>query len=306
MVSEGAGIGLVDRATSLSGKFGDLAFKPFARGFALAVKLIYTRDRPRSRAAIQLSEQLRNSVRATRVAPSSPSGGRWRRVYHLKLWMSPRMMIGAVGRVLRKLRFFEILRNGRCVMPLTVKPLTKTSARKSPASTCRKPIDDATEARAVRRVDQARGPRHPRPAPHAAAVRRRGARCSATSWSSRSRNSRCPTTPKSGTISSRDLPIVDGKLHVRGEQFHTDHSNFPAPPKATMLHAVALAEGSAATRSSWTCAPRSTTCRTRRSGASSSKLRSPHVYESSQSPRKMAALSPEERAQDCRRPCSRS
>ena len=50
-----------------------------------------------------------------------------------------------------------------------------------------------------------------------------------------------PDHPEVGTISSRDLPIVDGKLHVRGEQYHTDHSNFPAPPKATMLHAVAFA-----------------------------------------------------------------
>ena len=43
-----------------------------------------------------------------------------------------------------------------------------------------------------------------------------------------------PEHPKVGTISSRDLPVKDGKLHVRGENYHTDHSNFPAPPKATM------------------------------------------------------------------------
>lgn len=62
MVSEGAGVGLVDRATALSGKFGDLAFKPFAPQIRVAVQLIYTRGRPRSRAAIHLSEQLRASV----------------------------------------------------------------------------------------------------------------------------------------------------------------------------------------------------------------------------------------------------
>ena len=66
MVSEGAGVGLVDRATSLSGKFGDLAFKSFAPRIQLAVMLIYTRDRPRSRAAMLLSDQLRNSLRAQR------------------------------------------------------------------------------------------------------------------------------------------------------------------------------------------------------------------------------------------------
>ena len=66
MVSEGAGVGLVDRATSLSGKFGDLAFRPFLPRIRLEVKLIYTRDRPRSRAAVMLSEQLRHSVRERR------------------------------------------------------------------------------------------------------------------------------------------------------------------------------------------------------------------------------------------------
>ena len=63
MVSEGAGIGLVDRATSLSGKFGDLAFRPFEPRITVTVQLIYTRGRPRSRAAVHLSEQLRRIVR---------------------------------------------------------------------------------------------------------------------------------------------------------------------------------------------------------------------------------------------------
>lgn len=63
MVSEGAGIGLVDRATSLSRKFGDLAFRPFEPRIPVAVQLIYPRDRPRSRAARDLSLQLRRTVR---------------------------------------------------------------------------------------------------------------------------------------------------------------------------------------------------------------------------------------------------
>ena len=65
MVSEGAGIGLVDRATSLSRKFDDLAFRPFVPRIAVAVQLIYPRDRPRSRATLDLSAQLRRTVRAT-------------------------------------------------------------------------------------------------------------------------------------------------------------------------------------------------------------------------------------------------
>jgi DNA-binding transcriptional LysR family regulator len=73
MVSEGAGIGLVDRAMQLSGKFDDLAFRPFAPRITLAVNLIFTRDRPRSRAAVMLSGLLRNSVTAPRAKPQPSS-----------------------------------------------------------------------------------------------------------------------------------------------------------------------------------------------------------------------------------------
>ena len=103
-----------------------------------------------------------------------------------------------------------------------------------------------------------------------------------------------PEHPLVGTISSRDLPVVDGKLHVRGENYHTDHSNFSAPPKATTLHAVSLPQFGGDTqfvdvRAAFDDLPEAT----RRAIL---PLRSPHVYESSQSPRKMAALSAEERA----------
>lgn len=63
LVSEGAGVALVDRATSLSGKFGDLAFRPFLPHSRVVVQLIYPRDRPRSRAAVRLSEVLRRITR---------------------------------------------------------------------------------------------------------------------------------------------------------------------------------------------------------------------------------------------------
>jgi len=103
-----------------------------------------------------------------------------------------------------------------------------------------------------------------------------------------------PEHPLVGTISSRDLPIVDGKLHVRGENYHTDHSNFAAPPKATTLHAISLPAHGGDTqfvdvRAAFDDLPDDVKRKV-------TKLRSPHVYESSQSPRKMAALSPEERA----------
>ena len=56
---------LVDRATSLSRKFDDLAFRPFVPRIAVAVQLIYPRDRPRSRATLDLSAQLRRTVRGS-------------------------------------------------------------------------------------------------------------------------------------------------------------------------------------------------------------------------------------------------
>ena len=100
--------------------------------------------------------------------------------------------------------------------------------------------------------------------------------------------------PLVGTISSRDLPVVDGKLHVRGENYHTDHSNYAAPPKATTLHAVALPDHGGDTqfvdvRAAFDDLPEEM----KRKIIS---LKAPHVYESSHSPRKMMALSTEERA----------
>ena len=103
-----------------------------------------------------------------------------------------------------------------------------------------------------------------------------------------------PELPLVGTISSRDLPLVDGKLHVRGENYHTDHSNYAAPPKATTLHAVNLPQTGGDTqfvdvRQAFDELPDALRARI-------AALRSPHVYEGSHSPRKMSALSPEERA----------
>ena len=103
-----------------------------------------------------------------------------------------------------------------------------------------------------------------------------------------------PDYPEVGTISSRDLPIVDGKLHVRGEQYHTDHSNFAEPPKATMLHAVALPSVGGDTQ--FVDVRRAFDELPAEKRNAIAKLRAPHVYESSKSPRKMAELSPEERA----------
>ena len=63
MVGEGGGLALIDRSTALSGKFDDLAFKTFHPRSEVVVQLIYPRDRPRSRAAVRLSEFLREITR---------------------------------------------------------------------------------------------------------------------------------------------------------------------------------------------------------------------------------------------------
>ena len=62
MVSEGAGIALVDRTTALSRTFRELAFRPFRPPIPVSIHLIYPRERPRSRASQQLAEELRRVV----------------------------------------------------------------------------------------------------------------------------------------------------------------------------------------------------------------------------------------------------
>jgi taurine dioxygenase len=103
-----------------------------------------------------------------------------------------------------------------------------------------------------------------------------------------------PDHPEVGTISSRDLPVVKGKLKVRGENYHTDHSNYQAPPKATTLHAVALPDHGGDTqfvdvRAAFDDLPEETKRKIL-------QLKSLHVYESSRSPRKMKEVNDEERA----------
>ena len=62
IVSAGAGIALVDRLTSLSRKFDDLKFLPFRPRIPVSVRLIFPRQRPRSRATLQFTEQLRRGI----------------------------------------------------------------------------------------------------------------------------------------------------------------------------------------------------------------------------------------------------
>ncbi len=62
MVSCGAGIGLVDRSIELSGRFDELAFRPFRPRVKVSIQLIFPRDRPRSRASVQLAGWLKRNL----------------------------------------------------------------------------------------------------------------------------------------------------------------------------------------------------------------------------------------------------
>lgn len=63
MVSCGAGVGLVDRSIELSGRLDDLAFRPFRPKVEVRIQLVFPRDRPRSRASMQLADWLQRKYR---------------------------------------------------------------------------------------------------------------------------------------------------------------------------------------------------------------------------------------------------
>lgn len=53
-------------------------------------------------------------------------------------------------------------------------------------------------------------------------------------------NYRLPEYPLVSRLSNRDLEETGRRRAVRGEGFHTDHSNYAAPPKATVLYGVTI------------------------------------------------------------------
>jgi taurine dioxygenase len=82
---------------------------------------------------------------------------------------------------------------------------------------------------------------------------------------------------------------VPGKRYISGETFHTDHSNHPAPPKATMLYPVSLPSQGGDTQyvnmhAAYDGLPEAT--KERIDG-----LRAVHVYLSKYSPRELRPLS---------------
>src|SRR5580704_16477168 len=87
--------------------------------------------------------------------------------------------------------------------------------------------------------------------------------------------------------------IVNGKRIIPGETFHTDHSNHPAPPKATTLFAVSLPSSGGDTQyvnmhQAYEDLPEA---RRRQVEA----LKAVHVYLSKYSPRSLGVLSEESR-----------
>lgn len=103
-----------------------------------------------------------------------------------------------------------------------------------------------------------------------------------------------PDYPMVGVNSTDDLPRKNGRLQVRGENYHTDHSNERCPPKATTLHALKIPPTGGDTqfvdvRQAYDDLP-DTLKETIKS------LRSLHVHQSSRSPKELTKLSPEELA----------
>lgn len=101
-----------------------------------------------------------------------------------------------------------------------------------------------------------------------------------------------PECPLVHYISNQDA-FPDGRRYIPGEGYHTDHSNAPCPPKATVLHAVRLPSRGGDTQYvnmalAYDDLPEALKERIAR-------LRAIHVYQSRHSARKLMDLPPEAR-----------
>jgi len=103
-----------------------------------------------------------------------------------------------------------------------------------------------------------------------------------------------PDLPIVGFVSNADADRASGQRLVRGEQYHTDHSNHPAPPRATALFGVTIPRTGGDTQfanvqAAYDGLPGAMKIRLER-------LASLHAFQSSRSPRRIATPTPEERA----------
>ena len=103
---------------------------------------------------------------------------------------------------------------------------------------------------------------------------------------------RVPECPMIHYVSNQDR-YEDGTIYIPGEGYHTDHSNDPAPPKATALHAVKLPRRGGDTQfvnmsEAYAALPQETKRRI-------SGLKARHVFQSRHSARKLMSLPEEKR-----------
>ncbi len=103
-----------------------------------------------------------------------------------------------------------------------------------------------------------------------------------------------PDFPLVGYNSTKDLPVKNGKLQVRGENYHTDHSNSVCPPKATALSAVKIPSSGGDTQ--FVDVRQSFDDLSPKLQEKIIYLRSLHVHESTRSPRTFTKLSEEDLA----------
>jgi alpha-ketoglutarate-dependent taurine dioxygenase len=108
-------------------------------------------------------------------------------------------------------------------------------------------------------------------------------------------NYRLPEYPKVSFLSNHDLERTGKQRAVRGEGFHTDHSNYAAPPKATILYGIVIPASGGDTefvssQAAWD--DLSDDIKYRIAG-----LRAIHAYRGTQGDHKATVLSPEALAQ---------
>ena len=104
-------------------------------------------------------------------------------------------------------------------------------------------------------------------------------------------NYRLPEYPLVSSLSNRDLETTGAHRAVRGEDFHTDHSNYAAPPKATVLYGIEIPEAGgdtefAAAQAAYDDLPQATKQRI-------AGLKALHAYRGVRTDRKATALTPE-------------
>lgn len=99
------------------------------------------------------------------------------------------------------------------------------------------------------------------------------------------------TTVDSSIFEVKNEPRPDGTYYVVGESFHTDHSNDPVPPKATILHPVSLPDKGGDTQFVNVHAAYDDLSEAMKKRIEN--LLAVHVYASSYSPRKLKKLDDE-------------